>query len=239
VPPPLKFESFFPCPRPLTTTTTDSIIPVPDFVQYQNQAIEIDRLSQKINLLTKALRVAGVYDASQEALGRLLEDTETTSLSRARPMRSLASQGGIENSISFFPLKDIIAALSRLRKPRAGQGGDVRDYRDLRHCAGRDSTRTRPRPPSRSRANGAGCVSGTGRRRFNALSATMRLKAEVHAGQFQPTTLKTMSNVPLADQAMKQQLRHGPRPSRWRRRIPRWRSRPWRPIHSYKPWPSP
>ena len=66
---PLNLEGFFPCPKPLyATTTSDSLVPVPDFVLYQDQAMELDILSDRIDGLVKALRVRGVYDSSQPAL---------------------------------------------------------------------------------------------------------------------------------------------------------------------------
>ena len=43
---PLGVEGFFPCPKPLyATTTSDTLVPVPDFVLYQDQAMELDILS--------------------------------------------------------------------------------------------------------------------------------------------------------------------------------------------------
>mgnify|MGYP003331216572 CR=1 FL=1 len=72
---PLGLEGFFPCPKPLyATTTSDSLVPVPDFVLYQDQAVELDILSDRIDGLVKALRVSGVYDASQPALQRLMTE---------------------------------------------------------------------------------------------------------------------------------------------------------------------
>jgi len=42
----LKFEGFWPCPRPaFGTLSTDSLEPRPDFVFYQDQAEEIDELT--------------------------------------------------------------------------------------------------------------------------------------------------------------------------------------------------
>src|SRR5207248_1668145 len=72
---PLALECFFPCPKPLyATTTTDSLVPVPDFVLYQDQAADLDILADRIDGLIKALRVRGIYDASQPALQRLLTE---------------------------------------------------------------------------------------------------------------------------------------------------------------------
>ena len=47
---PLGLEGFFPCPKPLyATTTSDNLVPVPDFVLYQDQAMELDILSDRID----------------------------------------------------------------------------------------------------------------------------------------------------------------------------------------------
>ena len=80
-PDPLELEGFFPCPKPLfATTTSDSLVPVPDFLLYQDQANELDILSDRIDGLVKALRLRGVYDASQPALQRLLTEGDNNTL---------------------------------------------------------------------------------------------------------------------------------------------------------------
>ena len=54
---PLDLECFFPCAKPLyATTTSDSLIPVPDFILYQDQANELDILTDRIDGLVKSLR---------------------------------------------------------------------------------------------------------------------------------------------------------------------------------------
>lgn len=207
-PPNLKFEGFFPCPRPLTaTTTTDSILPVPDFCQYQNQAQEIDRLSQRINLLTKALRVAGVYDASQETLGNLLNDTDNNVLLPCETYAVLAAQGGIEGSISLFPLKEIIAALNQCyisREQAKSAMYEITGISDIVRGAS-DPNETLGAQEIKSQWGGLR-IKDRQKEVQRFIRDTMRLKAEIHAEQFQPTTLKTMSNVPLADEATKKQL---------------------------------
>lgn len=206
--PGLKFQEFFPCPRPLTTTTTpDSIIPVPDYVQYQDQAREIDRLTQRINLLTKALRVAGVYDGSQDAIGRLLEDTETNILIPCETYAVLAAQGGVEGSISFFPLGEIIAALKQCYESRS-QALEVMyqitGISDIVRGAS-DPNETATAQQIKSQWGGLRIRDRQQEvQRF--IRDTFRLKAQVHAQMYQPETLKAMSNVPLATSAEKAQL---------------------------------
>lgn len=206
--PGLKFSSFFPCPRPLTTTTTpDSIIPVPDYIQYQDQAREIDRLTQRINLLTKALRVAGVYDASQDALSRLLEDTDNNILIPCETYAVLASQGGVEGSVSFFPIKDLIAALQQCyvsRDQSIQVMYQVTGISDIVRGA-TDPNETATAQNIKSQWGGLR-IRDRQREVQRFIRDTFRLKAEVHAQQFQPETLLAMSNVPLGTTEQKAQL---------------------------------
>ena len=76
--PPLAFRNFFPCPEPVYgTKATGSLVVTPDYRYYQDQAEEIDDLTQKISDLTSWLRLKGFYaggpssegtDAIEEAL---------------------------------------------------------------------------------------------------------------------------------------------------------------------------
>ncbi len=207
-PPGLKLDGFFACPRPLTATvTTDSIIPRPDFSMYESQALEIDRMTQRINLLTKALRVAGVYDASQEDLGRLLEDTESNTLIPCATYAVLAASGGIEGSVTFFPMKEIIAALQQCyasREQAKAAMYEITGISDIvRGATNPDETATAQQIKSQW---GGLRIRDRQREVQRFIRDTMRIKAEIHAEQFQDETLKTMSNVKLADAKTKQQL---------------------------------
>lgn len=207
-PPGLKLQGFFPCPRPITaTTSTDSIIPRPDFALYQDQAREIDRLTQRINLLTKALRVAGVYDASQEDLGRLLEDTENNVLIPCTTYAVLASQGGVEGSVSFFPIKDIIGALKQCYESREQAKAamyEITGISDIvRGATNPDETATAQQLKSQW---GGLRIRDRQREVQRFIRDVMRIKAEIHAEQFQSETLRAMSNVPLIDEKTKAQL---------------------------------
>lgn len=109
---PLELEGFFPCPKPLyATTTTDNLVPVPDFVLYQDQANDLDILADRIDGLIKALRVRGIYDASQPALQRLLTEGDNNTLIGTDKWASFSEKGGLKGSIDLLPLDVIAAAL--------------------------------------------------------------------------------------------------------------------------------
>lgn len=111
MPPPVSFEGFFPCPRPLqSTTTNDSTIPVPDFEQYVDQADEIDMLTQRIGLMTKSLRMRGVYAADIDALKELM-DSGDQDLIPISNIAFLLEKGGLEKAILWMPVEMIAQCL--------------------------------------------------------------------------------------------------------------------------------
>ena len=110
---PLQLEGFFPCPKPLyATTTTNSLVPVPDYVLYQDQAKELDTLCERIDGLVKALKVAGVYDSTQEGLERLMTEGVNNTLIPVQNWAGLSEKGGLKGVLDFIPLDQVVAALN-------------------------------------------------------------------------------------------------------------------------------
>jgi hypothetical protein len=116
---PLGVEGFFPCPKPLyATTTSDTLVPVPDFVLYQDQAMELDILSDRIDGLVKSLRVRGVYDASQPALQRLMTEGDNNALIPVDKWMAFSEKGGLKGSIDLLPLDTLANALIQCYRAR-------------------------------------------------------------------------------------------------------------------------
>jgi hypothetical protein len=110
---PLGLDGFFPCPRPLYgTITSNSLVPVPDYIQYQDQAIELDMLSDRIRGLINALQVKGVYDASQPELARLFTEGSSGDLLPVKNWIRFAEQGGLSGAISTLDLRMIVEGLT-------------------------------------------------------------------------------------------------------------------------------
>ena len=69
-PPYLELDGFFPCPQPAYgTLTPDSLVPVPDYIFYQDQCEEIDQLTARIGALSDALKLVGFYPAGPQGEG--------------------------------------------------------------------------------------------------------------------------------------------------------------------------
>lgn len=112
-PDPLELENFFPCPRPLyATLTTDSLIPVPDFALYQDQANTLDVLSDRIDALIRALQVKGVYDATIPELARLFTDASQGDMIAVKNWMAFAEKQGLRGAIDLVDLTPIFNALT-------------------------------------------------------------------------------------------------------------------------------
>jgi len=111
-PDPLKLENFWPCPKPLfSTLTSDSLIPIPDYVLYQDQARQLDTLADRIDGFIQALKVRGVYDASEPALGRLFTEGENNTLIPVKNWGAFAEKQGMQGAINLVDIAPIASAL--------------------------------------------------------------------------------------------------------------------------------
>ena len=103
-PDPYGLEQFFPLPEPPAYyTTTDSIIPEPEFHIYQDQADDLDEIIARISRLTKALKRRGVYDQSIKELSRLANAADNQFIA-VQNYQALATKGGLA---AAFQTEDI------------------------------------------------------------------------------------------------------------------------------------
>lgn len=116
---PLKLDRFFPCPRPLYATLgNDSIIPVPDYVEYQDQANELDELTARIASITKAVKVSGVYDAAADGVQQMFNDGHENQLIPVSSWAMFAEKGGLKGSMELLPIQEISQTLMTLYECR-------------------------------------------------------------------------------------------------------------------------
>lgn len=203
---PLHLTGAFPCPKPLfATLTNDSLIPVPDYALYQTQAQELEELTSRIGLLTKALRVVGVYDSSAEALGTLLSDTNDNKLVAVNRWAVFAERGGLKASIDFLPIKEVADTLMALYEARDKVKADLYEITGLsdiiRGNSDPDETATAQQMKGRFAVLRIS-DSQTEVQRF--ARDLIRLLAEIIAEHFSLDTIKEISGVKLLMQTEKE-----------------------------------
>jgi hypothetical protein len=117
---PLNLPDFFPSPDPLlATTTNDKRIPVPDYIEYQDQARELDTLTGRIDTLTRALKLSGVYPGEQkQVLEQLISPDIENKLIPVLDWAAWNDKGGLTNFIQWMPLKEIAETLIQLYAAR-------------------------------------------------------------------------------------------------------------------------
>ncbi len=118
-PDPLELDCFFPCPKPLfATLTTDSLVPVADYIMYQDQAQELDTLTERIGKLVEAVKVVGVYDSSAPGIQRMLNEGVDNTLIPVDTWAAFGERGGLKGSVDFLPLDMVVNALQQLYAAR-------------------------------------------------------------------------------------------------------------------------
>lgn len=116
---PLELDGFFPCPKPLfANLTTSNVLPRPDFILAQDQYMEIDNLTTRINMLQKAVKAVGVYDQSAEGVKRMLSEGVENDLIPVDNWAAFAEKGGIQGTVVWMPLGDVVGAMDKLREYR-------------------------------------------------------------------------------------------------------------------------
>ena len=203
---PLGLEGFWPCPRPLyATTTSDSLVPVPDFVLYQDQAMELDILSDRIDGLVKALRVRGVYDASQPALQRLMTEGDNNALIPVDKWTGFSEKGGLKGSVDLLPLDTIAAALIQCYQARSDIKGQIYEITGIADIIRGQSAASETATAQQIKGQYAGLRLRSMQEDVALFASDLiRLKAQIICTKFQPETILAYAAASQMSQADQQ-----------------------------------
>lgn len=199
LPDPLKLANFFPTPRPLWgTMSTDNLEPIPDYYEYQDQAGQLDELTDRISLLTDALAVRGVYDKANTKIDQLLTTTAENGLIAVDNWAMFAEKGGLKGAVDWFPIDMVASTLTAL----VAQREVIK--RDLYEISGMsDIIRGEGRAEETATAQALKGKFATLRLSRSQMDVQrfardiIRLDAEVMAIHLQPNTLMLMSSFDL------------------------------------------
>ncbi len=116
---PLQLRNFFPSPPFFIANATNALyIPTPDYHLSQDLYNEIDVLQTRISILTEAVKVIGVYDASADGIQRMFKEGVENDLIPVDNWAMFAEKGGIQGQIDWVPIQEIVAALNKLIEVR-------------------------------------------------------------------------------------------------------------------------
>jgi len=105
---PLDITGFYPIPKPLTLhRKSNDLTPTAFYTLYENQAVELNRITTRLNYVIEAIKVRGVYDSS---LGDELEKVMDGDDNELAPTDKGASllEGGFDKAIWFMPIEKLV-----------------------------------------------------------------------------------------------------------------------------------
>jgi hypothetical protein len=212
---PYRLQHFFPCPDPLySVSTTSTLVPVPEFCQYQDQANQLDDVSTRLSYQIDALKRRGVYDAGVDGSDGQLGQLAFAGDNEFLPMRGFAGlmeKGGLKAVFQTEDLTPTIVVVEGLYKQASAlveaiyQTTGISDV--MRGDNSSDQTATEVRVKGQF---GALRIKLRQKLVQRFIKELVRIKTEIIAEHFSRETLQEMTGIdmPLAaeKQAAMQQL---------------------------------
>jgi hypothetical protein len=198
---PLQLEHFFPMPEPVyAVENNDTMVPTPEFSLWQDQADELDEITNRIAKVTQAIRARGAYAGEKKhELDQILTAADNELVS-VEDWMAFIDKGGLDGLISWVPIEQFAKVLQILEQQRAIK---IQEIFELTGVSDIQRGATDPRETARAQQLKA----NLGSRRLLTKQQTVqnhfrdlyRLKAEIIAEQFDPQTLQMMVGLERDD----------------------------------------
>ena len=194
---PLGLDGFWPCPRPLyATLTSDSLIPTPDFALYQDQANQLDKLSNRVDNLLDALKVRGVYDASISELKSLFADSGNNALVAVKNWSQFSEKAGLKGAIDIVDLSPIVAALAECYSSMSALKQQIFEIAGIPDIMRGSSEAAETATAQRLKGNfGSLRLKNMQNRVADYATELLKIKAQIICKFFQPDTLIQISGA--------------------------------------------
>lgn len=208
---PLQLQSFFPCPEPLYALRNNkSWTPKPEFLQYQDQALELDRITNRLKNLIEACKNRGVYDQAMDALaklGDLMRAADNTYVPIPN-YAQLAEKGGLEALLSSLPLEQIVATIAQLRERGLELVQQIYEIMGISDIVRGSTSPSETLGAQQLKAQYAGMRISTRQERFQRfIRDILRIKAELIAEHFDEKTLMLMTGLTVIPDQVFEQLK--------------------------------
>lgn len=205
---PLSLEGFFPCPMPLfATITNESLVPVPDFTLYQDQAQELDILADRKKGLIEALKVRGVYDASEPTLSRLFTEGNNNDLLPVKNWQAFAEKNGLQGAMSLVDLKPIAEALNACYEAIRATKEEIYEITGISDIVRGQTMASETATSQQIKQNFVGLRLGDMQKAVAQFATdALRLKAQVMCAKFAPQTLAKIGGADQLSQVDQQMV---------------------------------
>jgi AraC-like DNA-binding protein len=195
---PLGIDGFFPCPKPLAANVTSSnFMPRADYIFAQDQFNELDEINTRITWLTRAAKVAGVYDkAAGDSVGRMFSQAAENQLIPVDNWAMFAESGGVKGKVDFAPIEQVVNCIERLRQYRQDKTMQIYEVLGIS-----DVMRGSSKASETATAQQIKAQFGSTRIQLSQfyiaewITEGLRIKADIISKHFQPETIAMRSNI--------------------------------------------
>jgi len=195
---PLQLDGFFPCPKPLCANVTSSnFMPRADYIFAQDQFNELDEINTRITWLTRAAKVAGVYDKTAgDSVGRMFSQAAENQLVPVDNWAMFAEAGGVKGKIDFAPIDQVVNCINQLRQYRQDKVMQIYEVLGISDVM-RGSSRASETATAQQIKAQFGSTRVQLKQFFIAewITNLLRIKAEIICKHFQPETIIQRSNI--------------------------------------------
>jgi hypothetical protein len=211
---PLSLEGFYPCPEPMYSVRNNKTWePKPEYLLYQDQARELDIISDRMKSLIEMLKVRGGYDSAvdneQFKFADIMRKPDGSLVPIAN-WRALMEKGGLTGVVDFLPFDQIVMAIEQLRLREQELKQQIYEITGMSDIVRGSTKASETLGAQQLKAQYAGLRISTRQQRFQRfVREIFQIMAEIISEHFDPETLKLMSGIDVypdqAFQMMKQQ----------------------------------
>lgn len=201
---PLGLEGFYPFPKPLMATLKNGkFIPIPDYLFYQDQAMELDKITSRINALTDQLKYRGVYDGSFKALANVVNNDDGDFTPVDDFFDRFQGKGDLSAIIAAMPLEEIQRVLLSLYEAREQVKQTIYEITGIADIM-RGSSNSNETLGAQQLKTQFGSMRLQRRQRVVAqfVRDIVRMKVEIMVENFQPETLQMMTGTEITPEIM-------------------------------------
>lgn len=195
---PLGLEGFFPSPKPMfSITTSGTLLPVPFFIMYQDQAMELDDINSRISAMIDNMKRRGFYDASIGELTNIasMGDNEFWPVKNWADFSGKGGLGGAMQVEDITSYASILVVLTEKRTQLLDDIYQIIGISDIRR--GQTDPRETLGAQQMKGRYGTIRISTYQRKVAEFMRDLLRITGEIIINQFEPETLAVITNMPL------------------------------------------
>lgn len=204
-PDPYGLQGFWPCAEPCQALTgNDTLVPTSLFSQYEDQADDLDEITERISKLTRALKRRGIYDASVKELKRLSKAGDNEFIP-SESFAQFAAAGGLKGAFQTEDLKPIADALLGLYQQRDQLIQSIYEITGISDIMRGSSDASETLGAQQLKAQfGSARIKTMQHDVQRWIRDTLRIKAELVSEHFEPQTLLAITGMKLETEADRQ-----------------------------------